>query len=72
MTAAVARTRKLGGSLMVTIPREVVEAEGLVEDQLITLEVSKMKISGFGMAKGIGPFRKEDKFVTQLEKMGML
>lgn len=32
----------------------------------------KVKTSGFGISKGIGPFTKESKFVGQLEKNDMI
>ncbi|HII88696.1 TPA: hypothetical protein HA253_03810 [Candidatus Woesearchaeota archaeon] len=66
MVEAMAKTRKLGGSLMVTIPREVVEAEGLMEDQLISIDVKKVKLSGFGIAKGTGPFTDEFKLKSHI------
>ena len=65
---AIAKTRKIGGSLVVTIPKTLVEAEGLSENQTIKIEVKKIKTSGFGIAKGTGSFTKEDKFISQLEK----
>ncbi|MDP3728182.1 MAG: AbrB/MazE/SpoVT family DNA-binding domain-containing protein [bacterium] len=63
------KTRKVGGSLVVTIPREIVELEDLQENQLVKIEVHKAKKSGFGISKGKGiRFTKEDKFRGQLEK----
>ena len=63
----ITRTRKVGGSLMVTVPKEIVEKEGLLEDQLVTIEVKKIRQSGFGIAAGIGSFTREDKFKGQLD-----
>ena len=63
-----AKTRSVGGSLVVTIPKEVVEEEGLIENQTIRINIEKVEKSGFGMFKGIGSFKKEDKFKGQLEK----
>jgi hypothetical protein len=63
-----AKTRKIGGSLVVTIPKLVVEEEGLKADQTVKIDIKKVKKSGFGMFKGIGPFSKKDKFIGQLEK----
>mgnify|MGYP001581909453 CR=1 FL=1 len=65
---AATKTRRIGGSLVVTIPRFIVEHEGLTEDQMVEIEVKKIKKSGFGMCKGIGPFTREDKFKGQLEE----
>ena len=61
-------TRKIGGSLVATIPRTLVEELGLTENQTIKLEVKKVKKSGFGISRGLAPFSKEDKFIGQLEE----
>lgn len=68
MTETLTKTRKIGGSLVVTIPREVVEEEGLSENQTIKIEIKKVLKSGFGISKGLAHFSKEDKFKGQLEK----
>ncbi|HIH42405.1 TPA: hypothetical protein HA246_02055 [Candidatus Woesearchaeota archaeon] len=65
---AITKTRKIGGSLMVTIPRNIVEKEGLIENQIIKIEIEKIRKSGFGLHKGLVPFTKEDAFKGQLEK----
>lgn len=65
---AITKTRKIGGSLVVTIPRVVVEEEGLTEDQTVKIEIKKLKKSGFGLSKGLASFSKEDKFKGQLEE----
>lgn len=57
---ALARVRKVGGSLIVTIPREVVEEEGVKPGELVNIEIRKTKKSFFGAARGIGPFTRED------------
>lgn len=64
MARTVAKTRKIGGSLMVTIPKEVVEQEDIREGELVELEVKKARKSGFGITPGIGPFTKEDELDT--------
>ena len=56
------KTRAVGGSLIVTIPKEVVEKERLQENELIEINIKKIKISGFGICKGLRPFKKEDEF----------
>jgi len=61
MARTVAKTRRVGGSLMVTIPKEVIEQEGIREGELVELEVRKAKRSFFGITPGIGPFTREDK-----------
>ncbi|MBS3080780.1 AbrB/MazE/SpoVT family DNA-binding domain-containing protein [Candidatus Pacearchaeota archaeon] len=62
------RTRIVGGSLVVTIPKEIVKEESLQEGELVEIEVSKVKKDFFGVLKGIGHFTKEDKFRGQLEE----
>ena len=61
MTKAVSKARKVGGSLMVVIPREVVEQEDIREGELLEIEVRKAKRSFFGATPGIGPFTRADK-----------
>lgn len=65
---AIAKTRKLGGSLIVTIPKMIVESEGLSENQMIRVHIQKIKKSGFGLCRGVGPFIKEGKLRGQLER----
>ena len=56
------KTRILGGSLAVTIPVELVRKEGLKEDELVEIEIKKVKKDYFGALKGIGSYkRKEDR-----------
>ena len=62
------RTRKIGGSLVVTIPKTIVDEEGLAENQVVKIEIQKVRRSGFGLFKGIGSFSEEDEFRGQLEE----
>ena len=57
---SITRLRKVGGSLVATVSRNVVEAEGLSPGQLVKIRVEKAQKSFFGSAKGIGSFTKED------------
>ncbi|HZY93736.1 MAG TPA: AbrB/MazE/SpoVT family DNA-binding domain-containing protein [Candidatus Bathyarchaeia archaeon] len=52
---AVGRVRKVGGSLVVTIPKELVEEEGLRPGERVNLEIRKVNKSYFGIARGVGP-----------------
>lgn len=58
----VARARKVGGSLVVTLPSEVVKEKKINPGELIELDVNKAKESGFGILKGMAPFTEEDEF----------
>ena len=54
------RTRVLGGSLVVTIPKEIVREEDIREGELLQIEVEKVSRSFFGVAKGMTSFTKDD------------
>ncbi len=58
----VVKARKLGGSLVVRIPKEIAEEEGITAGSSVKLKIKKMKKSWFGSLKGVGPFTKEDEF----------
>ena len=45
---ALSRIRAIGGSLIVTIPKEVVKEQSLQEGELVELELDKLKIDVFG------------------------
>jgi len=57
----IARTRRIGGSLVVTIPSSVVKEKQLEENEMVDFVVQKRKINGFGALKGIGSFTKRDR-----------
>ena len=57
---ATVRARSLGGSLAVTIPKEVVREEAITEGELILINVRKLKKDWFGNFAGLKPFTKED------------
>ena len=60
----IVRTRKIGGSLMVTIPKEIVKEEGIQEDEAIEIQVSRVKKDFFGALKGIRKLTREDELDT--------
>jgi len=57
MMEAVGRIRRVGGSLMVTIPPEVAAAEGLREGTAIRFRIAKKRRSAFGAMPGLTPWR---------------
>ena len=59
-----ARTRKIGGSILVTIPKEIIREEQLQEGELVKINIEKIKKSGFGILKGMRSFTKEDELDT--------
>lgn len=60
MAEAVGKVRRVGGSLMVTIPSEVATAEGIREGTTVQLRIAKRRRSAFGAAPGLAPWRHED------------
>jgi hypothetical protein len=64
LTECLAKTRKVGGSLVVTLPKEIVESKKIKEGEIIEISVKKVRKEGFGILKGIGPFTVEDELQT--------
>jgi len=57
---SVTKLRKVGGSIVATVPKKIIELERLIPGQTVKISVEKIKKSGFGALKGIGSFTKED------------
>ncbi len=57
---SLAKVRRVGGSLVVTIPNELAREQGLRPGELVNIELRKAKKSFFGMDRGIGPFTRDD------------
>ena len=64
MTKTLVRSRKVGGSIVVSIPKKVAEHEGIREGELLEIDVRKARKDWFGAFKGIGPFTREDELDT--------
>jgi hypothetical protein len=62
MTRTVVRAKRVGGSIMVRLPKEVVDLEDIHEGEMVEVEVKKARRSGFGMDPGIGSMTREDEF----------
>ncbi len=61
MTRAVIRAKRVGGSIMVRLPKDLVEQEDIHEGEMVEVDVHKARRSFFGATPGIGPFTREDK-----------
>lgn len=57
----ITKTRGIGGSLVVTIPSEVVKLEDLKEGEYVEIKVKKIKRDYFGTLKGIGHYTRKDR-----------
>ena len=58
---SVTKLRKVGGSIVATVPKKIIDLEGLMPGQTVKIEIKKIRKSGLGAMKGIGSFTKEDK-----------
>jgi hypothetical protein len=61
------KTRKIGGSLVVTIPSAVVKEEQIEENEIVEIAVKKPRKDYFGALKGIGSFKEEDRAKGQFD-----
>ncbi len=60
MPKCITKTRKVGGSLVVTLPKEIVTIQKIKENQFVEIIVRKCRKDGFGTFKGMASFSKED------------
>ncbi len=65
--SAIVKTRRIGGSIVVTIPSEIVKLEQLDENQLVEIKVKRTRTIYFGALKVIGSFTREDRAKGQLD-----
>jgi len=61
---AIVKTRRIGGSIVVRIPKEVVVQEDIREGELIELEVRKARKDWFGAYPELKPFTRADELDT--------
>jgi len=60
MARALARAKRVGGSIMVRLPKEVVQQEDIHEGEMVEMDVHKAKRLWFGATPDIGQFTHED------------
>ena len=61
---ALSKTRKVGGSLVITLPKEFVESQKIKEGEVVEVTVRKFRKEGFGVLKGVKSFTAEDELTT--------
>jgi antitoxin component of MazEF toxin-antitoxin module len=61
---SLAKTRKVGGSLVVTLPKELVESKKIKEGEIVEITVKKVRKDGFGILKGMAPFAAKDELAA--------
>jgi hypothetical protein len=64
MAGCLTKTRKVGGSIVVTLPKELVETQKIKENEYVEITVKKCRKDGFGIFKGMTPFTIEDELKT--------
>ena len=58
------RARKVGGSLVVTLPKELVESKKIREGEIVEIIVNKVRKDGFGVFKGMTSFTVKDELTA--------
>ena len=61
---SLAKTRRVGGSLVVTLPKELVESRKIKEGEIIEIIVRKVRKEGFAALKGMSSFTAGDELST--------
>lgn len=57
---ALVKTRRVGGSLVVALPQDIVEAKKIKAGEIVEITVNKLPVYGFGALRGIVPFTHDD------------
>jgi len=60
----VAKTRKVVGSLVVTIPKKLAENKKIKEGEIVEITIKKVRIDGFGVFKGMKSFTKQEELTV--------
>lgn len=61
MTTIAAKAKRVGGSIMVTLPKPVVDLLGITEGDILELSIRLPQEDLFGALRGIGEFTEEDR-----------
>ena len=64
MTKALTRAKRVGGSIMVRLPKEIVQQEDIHEGEMVEVDVRKPKKDWFGATPSLGPFVHDDELDT--------
>jgi antitoxin component of MazEF toxin-antitoxin module len=51
------KAKKVGGSLMVVIPKEVAGSEGIQDGTMVRFQIAKKRAIPFGMFRGMGSWK---------------
>ena len=61
MVQTMQKAKRVGGSLMVRIPKDIVEFEDIKEGETLDIEIKKIRKDWFGAFPELTSFKKEDK-----------
>ena len=64
MPKALVRTRKIGGSIVVRIPKEIADQEQIREGELVEVEVRKPRNNRFGAFRELKAFSRKEELDT--------
>ena len=64
MAGSLTKTRRVGGSIVVTLPKNLVQTQKIRENEFVEITVKKCRKDGFGTFKGMSPFTVEDELKT--------
>ncbi|MBS3176833.1 AbrB/MazE/SpoVT family DNA-binding domain-containing protein [Candidatus Woesearchaeota archaeon] len=67
MTQTIQRAKKIGGSLMLRIPKDIVELEHIQPGEAIQMEIKKLRKDWFGAFPTLKTFTKEDRLHSRYE-----
>ena len=67
MSQTIQRAKKIGGSLMIRIPKDIVDIEGIHEGEAVEIEIKKVRKDWFGAMPGLSPFTKKDRMKSKYE-----
>ena len=60
MSRTIVKTRRIGGSIVVRIPKDVAAKEGIREDEFVEIDVKKAKGEWFGAFPALKKFSREE------------
>ena len=61
MVTVLTKTRRVGGSVMVTLPKDAVETLGVEEGEIVEITIRLPRKSYLGALRGIGTFSEKDR-----------
>ncbi|MBI1973333.1 hypothetical protein HYS54_00825 [Candidatus Micrarchaeota archaeon] len=62
---AIVRAKQVGGSILVTVPKQIVDEERIQAGELIRIDVERLKKDWFGSLRKLKPFRREEELDTE-------